>query len=67
MLLLVFIGLLLKLNDLYDKYVLKDDDIPPKIDLFGGNGGGINIDSFLIDISVNEFELTSFCIYYNYL
>ena len=44
------------------KYVLNEDETPPKMDLFGGNGGGINIESFLIDVSVIEFVLTNFCI-----
>jgi hypothetical protein len=39
---------------------LNDEDMPPKIDLFGGRGDGNNEESFLIDISACEFELTSF-------
>jgi hypothetical protein len=56
--LFVFTGLLLKLKDLCDIIVLNDDN-PSIRDLLGGSGGGIRIDEFLIDISIEEF-----CIYY---
>jgi hypothetical protein len=55
---------LLKLYDLYDKYVL-NEETPPTNDLFGG-AGGVKYEPFFNEVSVKEFCICYIIIIYNF-